>query len=223
MSTLGSTAFWLGLLKIIGINILLSGENAVAIALAARGLPLAQQKKAILLGSGIAVILLTTLTALAAKLLTISFFQIMGGLLLLWVGVQLLSENHKAEGETKAHGTLLAAVRTILVADLIMSLDNVIGVAAAAQGNFLLLVLGLAISIPIVIFGSTVVMRLMARWPIIITMGAGLIGWVAGQTIMSDTVFTRLTSTYPLLPELGGALGIVLVLVVGQWLSKRHG
>jgi len=223
MSTLGSPAFWLGLLKIIGINILLSGENAVAIALAARGLPLAQQKKAILLGSGIAVILLTTLTALAAKLLTISFFQIMGGLLLLWVGVQLLSENHKAEGETKAHGTLLAAVRTILVADLIMSLDNVIGVAAAAQGNFLLLVLGLAISIPIVIFGSTVVMRLMARWPIIITMGAGLIGWVAGQTIMSDTVFTRLTSTYPLLPELGGALGIVLVLVVGQWLSKRHG
>ena len=149
------TEFWIGLLKIIWINIILSGDNAVVIALAARSLPPDQQKKAIFWGTAAAVILRIVLTVVAVKLLALPYLQIVGGLLLLWIGVQLLGDEDDGEGESREHGSLGAAIRTILIADLVMSLDNVIGVAAAANGNVTLLVIGLAIAIPIVIFGST--------------------------------------------------------------------
>ena len=155
MEFLQSTDFWIGLVKIIWINIILSGDNAVVIALAARSLPPDQQKKAVLFGSGAAVVLRIVLTVVAAKLLELSFLQIIGGLLLLWIGVQLLGDEEEGEGDGKEYGSMMAAVRTILIADLVMSLDNVIAVAAAAKGSFVLLILGLAISIPLVIFGST--------------------------------------------------------------------
>lgn len=164
----GSADFWIGLLKIVWINIILSGDNAVVIALAARSLPAGQQKKAIFFGSGAAVVLRIALTVVAAKLLELSFLQIVGGLLLLWIGVQLLSEEEHEDTESKGSGGLMAAVRTILIADLVMSLDNVIAVAAAAKGNMVLLILGLAISIPLVVFGSTLMIKLMERFPIII-------------------------------------------------------
>ena len=176
----GSADFWIGLLKIVWINIILSGDNAVVIALAARSLPAGQQKKAIFFGSGAAVVLRIALTVVAAKLLELSFLQIVGGLLLLWIGVQLLSEEEHEDTESKGSGGLMAAVRTILIADLVMSLDNVIAVAAAAKGNMVLLILGLAISIPLVVFGSTLMIKLMERFPIIILLGAALIGWVGG-------------------------------------------
>src|SRR4051812_30327057 len=189
MEMLQTPEFWIGLMKIIWINIILSGDNAVVIALAARSLPAHQQRKAVFWGSGAAVVMRIILTVVAVQLLALPYLQIVGGLLLLWIGVQLLGDEDESEGETKEYGTLMAAVRTILIADLIMSLDNVIAVAAAAKGSFTLLVLGLAISIPLVIFGSTLMIKLMDRFPIIVVLGAALIGWVGGETIASDAVF----------------------------------
>ena len=186
MEMLLTTEFWVGLVKIIWINIILSGDNAVVIALAARSLPPHQQRQAVFFGSGAAVVLRIILTVVAAKLLALPYLQIVGGLLLLWIGVQLLGDEDEGEGEHKEHGSLMAAIRTILIADLVMSLDNVIAVAAAAQGSMTLLILGLAISIPLVIFGSTLMIKLMERFPIIVTLGAALIGWVGGETIISD-------------------------------------
>ena len=188
MELLQTTEFWLGLVKIIWINIILSGDNAVVIALAARTLPPEQQRKAIFWGTAAAVVLRVALTVVAVKLLELPYLQIVGGLLLLWIGVQLLSDDDGGEGKQKHDGNLMAAIRTILIADLVMSLDNVIGVAAAANGNVPLLVIGLAIAIPIVIFGSTLMIKLMERFPVIVTVGAGLIGWVAGEALVSDKI-----------------------------------
>ncbi len=179
MEILQSPIFWVGLVKIIWINIILSGDNAVVVALAARALPAHQQKKAILWGSGAAVLMRIGLTVVAVRLLALAFLQIIGGLLLFWIGIQLLGDEAESSGETGQQGTLMSAIRTILIADLVMSLDNVIAVAAAAQGSTLLLIIGLAISIPLVIFGSTLMIKLMARFPFVITLGAALIGWVA--------------------------------------------
>jgi len=222
MQWLQSLDFWIGLIKIVWINIILSGDNAVVIALAARSLPAQQQRKAIVWGSGAAVILRIALTVVAAKLLELSFLQIAGGLLLLWIGAQLLSDEDEGEGHSKELGSLMAAVRTILVADLIMSMDNVIAVAAAAKGNLTLLILGLAISIPLVIFGSTLMIKLMERFPLIVTVGAGLIGWVGGETIVSDVALKGVLATSPWLHYAGAAAGAVLVLGWGRLMQRRH-
>jgi YjbE family integral membrane protein len=219
---LQSVDFWIGLLKIVWINIILSGDNAVVIALAARSLPREQQRKAIFWGSSAAVALRIALTVVAAKLLQLSFLQIIGGLLLLWIGVQLLSEEEEEDGHIKEHGSLIAAVRTILIADLVMSLDNVIGVAAAAKGSMVLLILGLAISIPLVIFGSTLMIKLMERFPIIVTLGAALIGWVGGETIISDVALKGLLEGNAWLHYVAAAAGAGLVLGLGRILQHRQ-
>lgn len=222
MEMLQSTEFWIGLVKIIWINIILSGDNAVVIALAARSLPPHQQRKAVLWGSGAAVIMRIALTVVAVQLLALPYLEIVGGLLLLWIGTQLMGEGDEEEGEAKEHGTLMAAVRTILIADLVMSLDNVIAVAAAAKGSMTLLILGLAISIPLVVFGSTLMIKLMQRFPIIITLGAALIGWVAGETIASDAVLKDTLAANPWLHYAAGVAGIVVVLGVSKLLQARH-
>jgi len=214
--------FWIGLVKIIWINIILSGDNAVVIALAARSLPPEQQRKAIMFGSGAAVVLRIVLTVVAAKLLELSFLQIVGGCLLLWIGLQLLTSHDEEEGAGKGTGTMMAAIRTILIADLVMSLDNVIAVAAAAGGNMLLLILGLAISIPLVIFGSTLMIKLMERFPVIVILGAGLIGWVGGETIMNDKLLHGFVEANPALHYLAAAAGAALVVGLGLWLQKRN-
>ncbi|MDR3067248.1 MULTISPECIES: TerC family protein [Comamonas] len=212
--------FWIGLFKIVWINIILSGDNAVVIALAARSLPPAQQKKAVMLGSGAAVVLRIALTVVAAKLMQLPFVEVIGGLLLLWIGVGLLKGEDEAEDSgSVARQGMMAAVRTILLADLVMSLDNVIAVAAAAGGNMLLLILGLAISIPLVIFGSTLMIRLMERFPVIVTLGAALIGWVAGETITSDHVLEAFVLTHPWAHYTAAACGAVLVIAVGRWMQ----
>ena len=215
MELLQTAEFWLGLLKIVWINIILSGDNAVVIALAARSLPPAQQKKAVLFGSGAAVVLRILLTVVAVQLLALPYLQIVGGMLLLWIGTQLLGDEHEGEGESKEYGSLMAAVRTILIADLVMSLDNVIAVAAAAKGSMVLLILGLAISIPLVIFGSTLMIRLMERFPVIVTLGAALIGWVGGETMISDNVIKPLIQDMHWLHYAGPAAAAVFVLLVG--------
>ena len=221
MEMLQTAEFWVGLVKIIWINIILSGDNAVVIALAARSLPPHQQRQAVFFGSGAAVVLRIILTVVAAKLLALPYLQIVGGLLLLWIGVQLLSDEDEGDGEHKEHGGMVAAIRTILIADLVMSLDNVIAVAAAAQGSMTLLILGLAISIPLVIFGSTLMIKLMERFPIIVVLGAMLIGWVGGETIVSDVALKDTLAANPWLHYAAAAAGAVLVYVIGKALQRR--
>ncbi|MDR2324060.1 MAG: TerC family protein [Acidovorax sp.] len=223
MEALLGAAFWVGLVKIIWINIILSGDNAVVIALAARGLPAQQQRKAIVFGSGAAVVLRVGLTLVAARLMQLPWVEVMGGLLLLWIGVGLLKgEAAPASATNLTQQGMLAAIRTILLADLVMSLDNVIAVAAAAGGDMLLLILGLAISIPLVVFGSTLMISLMERWPLIVTLGAALIGWVAGETITSDHVLRPLVGEAPWLPSLASILGAMLVVLTGKYLQSRQ-
>jgi YjbE family integral membrane protein len=223
MDFLQTPDFWIGLVKIIWINIILSGDNAVVIALAARTLPQHQQRLAVFWGSGAAVVMRVILTVVAAKLLALPFLQIVGGALLLWIGVQLLSEEDEDEDESqsKANASMMAAIRTILVADLIMSLDNVIAVAAAAQGSMLLLILGLAISIPLVIFGATLMVKLMERFPIIVVAGAGLIGWVAGETIAGDAVIAPHLEGNHWLHYAAAAAGAALVIALGKFMQAR--
>jgi YjbE family integral membrane protein len=222
MEFLSTADFWIGLMKIIWINIILSGDNAVVIALAARALPPEQQRKAILFGSGAAVVLRIVLTVVAAKLLELSFLQVIGGVLLLWIGYQLLSgSDEDDDAHHKGTGTMMAAIRTILIADLVMSLDNVIAVAATAQGNMVLLILGLAISIPIVVLGSALMIKLMQRFPIIITLGAALIGWVGGETVVNDNLVHGYTMAHPWLHYVAAATGAVLVVGLGKFMQAR--
>jgi len=223
MEMLQNADFWIGLVKIIWINIILSGDNAVVIALAARSLPAEQQKKAIMFGSGAAVVLRIALTVVAAKLLALSYLQIIGGILLLWIGTQLLEEEDEDEDGDGHKSGLWTAIRTILIADLVMSLDNVIAVAAAARGDMVLLVLGLAISIPLVIFGSKLMISLMDRFPIIVLLGAALIGWVGGETIISDTVMQGVVEANGWLHYAGPALGAALVLLIGKYKAGKSG
>src|SRR4249920_704855 len=183
---LTDTAFWVALMQIIGVNIVLSGDNAVVIALAARSLPQKQQKAAVLWGSGAAVIMRIILTVVAVEMLKWPYLKLIGAVLLLWIAVKLLVPEDEGEGDINTSDNLMAAIKTILIADLVMSLDNVIGVAAAAKDSLLLLILGLGISIPLVVFGSTILLKLMDRFPIIITIGAGLLGWVSGEMAATD-------------------------------------
>jgi YjbE family integral membrane protein len=222
MEMLQNADFWIGLMKIIWINIILSGDNAVVIALAARSLPEHQQRQAILFGSGAAVVLRIALTVVAATLLELSFLQIIGGILLLYIGAQLLSDDgDEGEGEVEK-ASMFAAIRTILVADIVMSLDNVIAVAAAAKGNMTLLILGLAISIPMVVFGSALMIKLMARFPIIVTFGACLIGWVGGETIASDVALREFSADNPWLHYTAATVGALAVLAIGKFMQAKH-
>jgi len=229
-----SAAFWVGLVKIIGVNIILSGDNAVVIALAARSLPPKQQTQAIIWGSGAAIVMRIILTLFAVALLTLPWLKIIGSVLLFWIGVKLLVPEDD-DAEIEASTQLLSAIKTILIADLVMSLDNVIAVAAAAGGSILLLILGLAISIPLVIFGATLLLKLMERFPVIITIGGALIGWVAGEMLVTDPalegwltglgvefVQAKPTIAGLSLEPLAGGVGVAIVVALGKWLAKRH-
>jgi YjbE family integral membrane protein len=230
MEHIADTAFWVALGKIIWVNILLSGDNAVVIALAARSLPAQQRNKAVFFGSAAAIVLRIVLTLFAVQLLHYPYLKIIGAVLLFWIGVQLLlPEDEQGEDGVKASDHLFTAIRTILIADLVMSLDNVIAVAAAAQSGppaarTLLLIIGLGLSIPLIIFGSQLLMKIMEKYPVIITLGAALLGFVAGEMLVHDaaveTFFTGLGGATTTIVELAGAIGVVLV---GQWLAKRKG
>jgi YjbE family integral membrane protein len=215
--------FWIPLLQIIGVNIVLSGDNAVVIALAARSLPPVQQKKAIFWGSGAAILMRIILTIFAVKLLAFPYLKLVGAGLLLWIGIQLLlPEDGEENIASSSH--LMTAIKTILLADLVMSLDNVIGVAAAAKGSMPLLVIGLAISIPLVIFGATMLLKIMERFPIIITIGGGLLGWVAGEMAISDpAVVEWIHANVPQLHTwfIGPIIGTAFVLIVGKIMGNK--
>ena len=213
--------FWTALLKIIGVNIVLSGDNAVVIALAARSLHGRQQKQAIFWGSGAAIVLRIILTLFAVKLLELQWLKLIGSVLLLWIGVKLLLPED-GDDDIEASDNLMTAIKTILIADLVMSLDNVIAVAAAAGGHWGLLIIGLAISIPLVIFGATLLLKLMERWPIIITIGAGLLGFVAGEMAWEDGALGDFTSQYPPAAKyVVATAGAIFVVGLGKILSRR--
>jgi YjbE family integral membrane protein len=224
MEELLTSHFWLGLGTIIWVNIILSGDNAVVIALAARSLPPNQQKQAIFWGAAAAVVLRIVLTVVAVKLLEFPYLKIVGGLALLWIAVKLLVPEDGGDGDVASSSHLMGAIKTILIADLVMSTDNVIAVAAAAKGSIVLLVLGLVISIPLVVYGATMLMKLMERYPIIITLGAAILGWTAGEMMVTDPAVAGwvkanvgwLDAFY-----IAPAAGAVLVVVVGKWLAGR--
>lgn len=214
-------AFLTGFFTIIGIDIILSGDNAVVIALAARSLPEHQQKRAVFWGAGVAVGLRVALAAVAVQLLRLPYLKIAGGAMLLWIAVKLLlPESDEADVEPADH--MWAAIKTIVVADFVMSLDNVVAVAAAAKGSVMLLALGLIISIPLVVFGASMLMKLMERWPVIITIGAGILGWTALDMAITDAVIAPHLHAGPkLLHYAIPALGAIFVIATGKWFALR--
>ncbi len=223
MEQLLTSHFWLGLGTIIWVNIILSGDNAVVIALAARSLPGRQQKLAILWGAAAAVVLRIILTIVAVKLLEFPYLKLAGGAALLWIAVQLLIPEEGGDEEVESSSHLLGAIKTILIADLVMSTDNVIAVAAVAKDSIALLVLGLVISIPLVIFGATILMKLMERYPIIITLGAAILGWTAGEMAVTDPAVAEWVNANTSWLHWGApAVGAALVVVVGKWLARRR-
>ena len=227
---LDNPAFWAAVAQIIIIDILLSGDNAVVIALACRNLPQRERRLGVLWGVAGALGLRVLFTFFATSLLDLPFLKIIGGLLLLWIGIKLIVPETDEEHDLPASEHLWGAVRTIIAADFVMSLDNVVAVAAAAEGSLPLIVFGLAVSVPFIIGASQGVMKLMDRFPAIILAGGGLLGWVAGTMLVTDPVVhpyldKLLGAEAPGAPFhhwLGGALGAVLVVALGRWLAWRQ-
>lgn len=212
------------LTSIIMINLLLSGDNALVIALASRRLPPEQQRRAVFIGSAGAVALRVLLTLAAVYLLHIPLLQAAGGLLLLWIAVRLVTAGNDAGKDVEAAGDLWGAVRTILVADVVMSIDNVVAIAAVARGNLAMLLLGLGISIPVIIWGSRVIGGVMQRWPLIIVAGGAFLGWTAGEMTVADQAVKGWTEAYPWLrravPLFFTALVVVCTLRKGQKIKE---
>ncbi len=216
------TQFWVDVFKIIVIDLLLSGDNAVVIALACRNLPQEQRKKGILFGVGGAIGLRIVLTFFAVSLFALPYLKLIGALLLLWIGIKLIlpEEEHNA-GNIKADTRLFGAIKTIIVADFVMSLDNVLGVAAAAKGNASLLVFGLLVSIPLIAWSSQLVLKLIDRFPLIVYAGGALLGYVAGEMLVSEALLATVVETRHYLHWLIPALGALMVLGLGKWLAMR--
>ncbi len=222
----GTPEFWVAVLQIIIIDILLGGDNAVVIALACRSLPEKQRKLGIFWGVFGAVGLRVVITIFAVALLAIPYLKIVGGVLLFWIGIKLIIPDDDDGGhEIDASTTLSGAIKTIIVADFVMSLDNVIGVAAAAKDSMLLIVFGLLVSIPIIVGCSQIILKLMERFPVIITLGGMLLGYVAGDMIPRDPAIAEWvkTSAYWLAQyHIAGIAGALLVLAAGRVLIVRN-
>ncbi|MEO3431755.1 TerC family protein [Inquilinus sp. CAU 1745] len=214
----------LKLAQIIWINIILSGDNAVVIAMACRGLPASKQRPGMVLGALVAVVLRIVFTIVVVTLLSTPFLKIVGGCLLLWIAVKLvLGEDEAGGGVVQQTGQLWHAIRTVAIADAVMSLDNVLAIAAVAQGSTTLLIVGLVISVPLIIAGSAIIMALLGRLPILVWGGAALLGWVAAEMVVSDP---WLVSTFgqELIHRIElpvAAVGAVFVVALGYFLSRR--
>lgn len=217
--------FLLGLFEIILINIVLSGDNAVVIAMACRNLDVKYQKKAIFIGTFGAIALRVVLTFVAVYLLEIPFLNFIGGVLLLWIAINLLKDN--GEEDIEANSNLFGAIKTIIIADLVMSLDNIVAVAGAANGNIPLIIIGLAISIPLIIWGSQLLMAIMEKYPIIVIGGAALLGYTAGEMINKDQIMGQFFANlhlHELLPFILAVLVVVIGKLSGQSRKKvQHG
>ncbi len=219
-----SVAFFVAVLQIIAIDILLGGDNAIVIALACRRLPEHQRNKGIFWGVFGAIALRVVLIFFALQLLALPFLKIVGALLLLWIGVKLLLPDDEGGGHDGIEGSthLIGAIKTIVVADAVMSLDNVIAVAGAAKGDLGLVVFGIVISIPIIVWGSKFVLKLMDRFPIVITLGAALLGWIAGGMFVGDVVLKPYLEGAPgWLSYAAAIIGAMFVVALGTWLARR--
>ena len=213
---------WAGLAQIVVADILLSGDNALVIALACRSLPAHQQKRAILFGGAAAIGLRVALTAFAVYLLTLPYLKLIGGLLLLWIAVKLLLPEHEGGHEIKPQGNMWGAIKTIVIADFVMSVDNVLAVAGAAHGDIPLLVIGLLLSIPLILYGSSLILKLIGRFPVIITLGAALLGYIGGEMGVADGLVAPWVAAHaPWLHTLVPILGAVLVVVMGKLFAAK--
>lgn len=228
MGLLSTPEFWVALAQIIMINIVLSGDNAVVIALACRGLPQKQRKLGIIYGTAGAIVLRVILIAFALALLAIPYLKLVGGLLLVWIGVKLLmpQDDHDDHSNIASSDKLWGAVKTVIVADLVMSVDNVLAIAGAAesagQHQLPLVIFGLIVSIPIIVAGSQLVLKLMDRFPLIITLGAMLLGWIAGQMIFTDPGVKAHLPDAKVWEYAAAATGALLVLVLGKGVAARR-
>ena len=218
--------FWVAVGQIILIDIVLGGDNAVVIALACRQLPAAQRTKGILWGTAGAILLRVILIFFALTLLAIPYLKLVGAVLLVWIGVKLLAPDHEdGHGNIQGSDKLWSAVKTVIVADLVMSIDNVIAIAGAAESaggdhKMPLVIFGLLVSIPIIVWGSQLVLKLMDRFPIIITVGGMLLGWIAGTMAVTDPAVTHLIAQTDTLKYAAGISGALLVLAIGKWVAR---
>lgn len=224
-----ATLHWGAIFQIIVIDILLGGDNAVVIALACRNLPKEQRLKGILWGTAGAIALRVILIAFAVALLQVPFLKLVGGALLVWIGVKLLLPGEEDEhGNLQGGTTLWSAIKTIIIADLVMSVDNVIAIAGAAQQadpdhQMGLVIFGLVVSIPLIVWGSTLVLRLLERFPIVITLGGALLGWIAGSMMITDIAVVRAIGEPGTALHYGvGLAGAVLVVLIGKLLGARR-
>ena len=224
MPDITTSLFWIAVLQIIAIDIMLGGDNAVVIALACRKLPPEQRKKGIFWGVVGAIGLRVVMIFFALQLLALPYLKIVGALLLFWIGVKLMLQGDD-DGHDSIDGgtTLAAAIKTIIVADAVMSLDNVIAVAGASHGSIVLVTFGILVSIPIVVWGSKIVLTLMDRYPMVITLGAALLGWIGGGMMLTDPATpASVKAAIPQASYVFGAVGALLVVVIGKWLSSRQ-
>ena len=216
-------AWVIAVLQIIAIDIVLGGDNAIIIALACRKLPKHQRLTGILWGTAGAIILRVILVFFATSLMDIPGLRLIGGILLIWIGMKLLTEvdTHGQDGKITQSSNLLTAIRTIIIADFVMSLDNALAITAAAKGDIGLVVFGLLLSVPIIIWGSALILRLMERFPVIITAGAGLLGWLGGGLLIGDKLLTEFTAmSPPATPTIAAAMGVIFVISIGKFLAK---
>ncbi|MBK7493739.1 MAG: TerC family protein [Nitrosomonas sp.] len=217
-----SPQFWLAVLQIIAIDIVLGGDNAVVIALACRRLPEQQRKLGIFWGVFGAILLRVVMIFFALSLLTMPYLKIVGAVLLVWIGIKLLQPEPEGAHEIDASTTLVGAIKTIIVADAVMSLDNVIAIAGAAKDDIGLVIFGLVVSVPIIVWGSQMVMKVMDRYPVTIAIGAGLLGWIAGDMAVTDVVTKEWVSTQAkYLQWIAPASVALLVIAVGKLLAAR--
>ena len=217
-------AWVIAVLQIIAIDIVLGGDNAIIIALACRNLPKHQRRAGILWGTAGAIILRVILVFFATSLMEIPVLRLVGGILLIWIGIKLLTEveTHDLDGKINQSSNLLTAIRTIIIADFVMSLDNALAITAAAKGDIGLVVFGLLLSVPIIIWGSALILRLMERFPIIITAGAGLLGWLGGGLMISDKLLAEFTApSLPVTPTIAATVGTIFVIAIGRFLAKE--
>jgi len=222
MESLTSPEVWWSLLQISVINVVLSGDNAVVIALACRSLNAKQAKLAFTVGAVGIIVLMTALTAAAAYLLTLPYLELIGSVLLLWIGVKLLVAEDEAD-EVEGTSNFWEAVKIIIIADIVMSLDNVLGMAGAAKGHLRMLFIGMVITIPLILFGSAMIMKLMDRFPVFILIGAGLLGWVAGDMAVSDPAikdYVEANASY--LETVAPIVGAAFVVIVGKLIERSH-
>ena len=222
-----TAGFWLAVGQIIMIDILLGGDNAVVIALACRNLPPKQRTQGIIYGTMGAIVLRVILIAFALALLAVPYLKIVGAILLLWIGVKLLQPEAEDAHNISSSDKLWGAVKTVIIADLVMSVDNVLAIAGAAQGahqdhQLALVIFGLLVSIPIIVWGSQLVLKLMERFPIIITLGAMLLGWIAGQMAWTDPALKPYLPTSPVWGYAAAVTGALLVFVAGKVMQARH-